>query len=309
MAVIETAPGARRRRREAVADGSFVSRHDMGRARTRVTVRIVQVIVFAGVLIAGAGPLLWLLFASLNSTQDVLRDPLGVWLHADQWGNYLEAWTQVDVSRYLGNTVIVAVGAWIANLAVSVLGGYVIAVLRPKWGTLLSGAILATLFLPSVVSLVPLYLTVIDLPPFGISLQNTYWAVWLPAAANAFGVLIVSSFFRALPRDLMEAAQLDGAGTLRVLWYVVLPLSKPILGVVSLLAIVAAWKDYLWPSLVLTDTSLQPISVALPIVQKTSELSVFLAALFLATIVPVVLFLIFQRQFLASVSLSSGMKD
>jgi multiple sugar transport system permease protein len=307
MAVVETAPRARRR--EAVADGSFVSRHDMGRPGTRVTVRVVQVLVFAGVLVAGAGPLLWLLFASLNSTQDVLRDPLDVWLHADKWGNYLEAWSQVDVSRYLGNTVVVAVGAWIANLAVSVLGGYVIAVLRPKWGNLLSGAILATLFLPSVVSLVPLYLTVIDLPPFGISLQNTYWAVWLPAAANAFGVLIVSSFFRALPRDLMEAAQLDGAGTLRVLWYVVLPLSKPILGVVSLLAIVAAWKDYLWPSLVLTDTSLQPISVALPIVQKTSELSVFLAALFLATIVPVVLFLIFQRQFLASVSLSSGMKD
>ncbi|MCI0156394.1 carbohydrate ABC transporter permease [Leifsonia shinshuensis] len=309
MAVVETTRGTRRRRRESVAEGSFVSRHDLGRTRTRVTVRVVQVLVFAGVVVAGAGPLLWLLFASLNSTQDVLRDPLGVWLHAGQWGNYLQAWNQVDVSRYLGNTVVVAVGAWIANLAVSVLGGYVIAVLRPKWGNVLSGAILATLFLPSVVSLVPLYLTVIDLPPFGISLQNTYWAVWLPAAANAFGVLVVSTFFRALPRDLMEAAQLDGAGTLRVLWYVILPLSKPILGVVSLLAIVAAWKDYLWPSLVLTDTSLQPISVALPIVQKTSELSVFLAALFLATIVPVVLFLIFQRQFLASVSLSSGMKD
>lgn len=309
MAVVETTRGTRRRRREPVAEGSFVSRHDLGRTRTRVTVRVVQVLVFVGVLVAGAGPLLWLLFASLNSTQDVLRDPLGVWLHAGQWGNYLQAWNQVDVSRYLGNTVVVAVGAWIANLAVSVLGGYVIAVLRPKWGNLLSGAILATLFLPSVVSLVPLYLTVIDLPPFGISLQNTYWAVWLPAAANAFGVLVVSTFFRALPRDLMEAAQLDGAGTLRVLCYVVLPLSRPILGVVSLLAIVAAWKDYLWPSLVLTDTSLQPISVALPIVQKTSELSVFLAALFLATIVPVVLFLIFQRQFLASVSLSSGMKD
>ena len=161
----------------------------------------------------------------------------------------------------------------------------------------------------AVTAVLPLYLTVLDLPPFGLNLQNTFWAVWLPAGANAFSVLIMVSFFRSLPRELIEAARLDGAGDLRMLWTIVLPLSRPILGVVALLAIIAAWKDFLWPSLVLANSAVQPISVALPIVGKVTDLSVFLAALFLATIVSVLLFLVFQRQILAGVGASAGLKD
>ena len=288
---------------------ALVSRHDLSRPRTRAVVRLVHALVFVGVIVAGVGPLAWLAFASLNTTQEVLRDPFGVWLHADEWGNYAAAFGAVDIGKYLLNTVAVAVGSCVANLVVACSAAYVIAILRPRWAGVLSGAILATLFLPGVVSLVPLYLTVLDVPPFGISLQNTYWAVWLPAAANAFSILIMVGFFRAMPRELIEAARIDGVGNLRMLWYIVLPLSRPILGVVALLAIIAAWKDYLWPSLVLASSEVQPISVALPLVGKTTELSIFLAALFLATIIPVALFLVFQRQILSGVGATSGLKD
>ncbi|MGX5682614.1 carbohydrate ABC transporter permease [Schumannella luteola] len=287
----------------------LLSRHDLRRPGTSILVRTIHVLVLVGVVIAGAGPLAWLAFASLNTTQEVLRDPFAVWFHADEWSNYTAAFGTIDIGRYLLNTVVFAVGACIANLIVSTSAAYVIAVLRPRWGGVLSGAILATLFLPGIVSLVPLYLTVLDLPPFGVNLQNTYWAAWLPAAANAFSILIMVGFFRSLPRELIEAARLDGAGNLRMLWSIVLPLSRPILGVVALLSIIAAWKDYLWPSLVLADASVQPISVALPIVGKITDLSVFLAALFLATIVPVVLFMVFSKQILSGVGASSGLKD
>ena len=292
-----------------MSDRTLLSAHDLRPLPTRVGVRLVQGAVLLGVLVAGAGPLLWLAFASLNTTQEVLRDPFGVFLRADEWGNVAQAWNVVDVDRYLANTVIVAVGSCLMNLLVSSSAAYVIAILRPRWAMLLSGGILATLFLPGIVSLVPLYLTVLDLPPFGLNLQNTFWAVWLPAGANAFSVLIMVSFFRSLPRELIEAARLDGAGDLRMLGTIVLPLSRPILGVVALLAIIAAWKDYLWPSLVLANSAVQPISVALPIVGRVTDLSVFLAALFLATIVPVLLFLAFQRQILAGVGASAGLKD
>lgn len=287
----------------------LISRHDLIRPGTRLLVRAVHAAVIVGVIVAGAGPLVWLAFASLNTTQEILRDPFAVWFHADEWTNYSEAFGTVDIGKYLVNTVIFAVGACIANLVVSCSAAYVIAILKPRWAGILSAAILATLFLPGIVSLVPLYLTVLDLPPFGINLQNTYWAVWLPAAANAFSILIMVGFFRSIPRELIEAARIDGVGNLRMLWYVVLPLSRPILGVVALLAIIAAWKDYLWPSLVLADASVQPISVALPLVGKVTDLSIFLAALFLATIVPVVLFLAFSKQILSGVGATSGLKD
>lgn len=288
---------------------TLISIHDMGRPGTRLVVRLVHVLVFAGIVIAGAGPLVWLAFASLNTTQEVLRDPFSVWLRADEWGNYADAFGTVDVGRYLVNTIIVALGSGVANLLVACTAAYVIAILRPRWGGILNGAILATLFVPGVVSLVPLYLTILDLPPFGVSLQNTYWAVWLPAAANAFSILIMVGFFRSMPRELIEAARIDGVGNLRMLWSIVLPLSRPILGVTALLAIIGAWKDFLWPSLVLADSRVQPISVALPLVGKVTDLSVFLAALVIATAIPIALFMLFQKQILAGVGMTSGLKD
>lgn len=109
--------------------------------------------------------------------------------------------------------------------------------------------------------------------------------------------------------ELIEAAELDGAGPLRALWAVVLPLARPILGVVALLAAIGAWKDYLWPSLVLTDPSLRPISVALPMLERTNELTTFFAILVVASLVPIALFLVFQRPLLANAGFTAGLKD
>lgn len=272
-------------------------------------VRIVHLLVLFGVAVAGLGPLLWLAAASLGTTQEVLSDPLGVFFRMDEWGNYVDAFRGVDTGRLLWNTGLVALGSAVANVVVAISAAYVIAVLRPRWAPVLAGAILATVFLPGIVSLVPLYLTVLDLFGTGISLQNTFWAVWLPAAANAFSVLLVAGYLRGLPSELIEAAEIDGAGPLRTLWSIVIPLTKPILGVVALLAAIGAWKDYLWPSLVLTDPQMRPISVALPIIERTADMSTFFAVLVVASLVPIVLFLIFQRPLLASAGFSAGMKD
>jgi multiple sugar transport system permease protein len=161
---------------------------------------------------------------------------------------------------------------------------------------------------PAVVLLVPLYLTILHPPLVGASMINTYWAVWLPAGASAFNVLLVMRFFDSLPREVFEAAQTDGAGTFRLFWSVVLPMSKPIIGVVSVFAINAAWSDFLWPNLVLTDISVQPLSVRLPQIQSSTDLGVYLAALAIATLIPVVIFLIFQRTFLRGGGLGGAVK-
>lgn len=279
------------------------------RRRVIWTLRIVHAVVLVGLAVAGLGPLLWLVAASLGETGDVLRDPLGVFGRMTEWQHYVDAFQGVDTARLLGNTLIMAAGTAIVSVVVSLSAGYVIAIMRPRWAPLLSGGILATIFLPAIVSFVPLYLTIVDLFGTGVSLQNTFWAVWLPAGANAFAVLLVTGYLRSIPRELIEAAEVDGAGTLRILVSVVLPLSRPILGVVALLAAIGAWKDYLWPSLVLTDPKLRPISVALPVLERTNDLTTFFAILVVSAIVPIGLFLVFQRPLLASAGLSAGMKD
>ena len=125
-------------------------------------------------------------------------------------------------------------------------------------------ALLTTLFVPSVVLLVPLYIEVVHPPLIHHSFVNSYWAIWLPEAASAFNVVLMKRFFDNLPREIFEAARIDGCGPVRLFVSIVLPMSRPILGVVSIFAVLASWKDYLWPLLILGDTSLQPLSVRLP---------------------------------------------
>jgi len=252
--------------------------------------------------------MLWLAKAAITPTVDTLRSPLALWPHGVKFSNLSAAWNDVHLSLYFWNTVVIAAGSWVVQMIVATTGGYVLSVLRPRYASALNALVLATLFVPAVVLLVPLYLTILDTPLIHRNLINTYWAVWLPAGANAFNVVLVKRFFDNLPREIFEAARMDGAGPFRLFWSIVLPLSRPILGVVSVFAVIAAWKDFLWPLLVLTDPALQPLSVRLPTLAASTELGVFLAALFISTAFPIVLFLAFQRVFLRSAGLGGAVK-
>jgi multiple sugar transport system permease protein len=292
---------------ESMADRGILSDFDRKKRSVRVTMTLVHVFLFGGLVLAGLGPLLWLAKAAVTPTQDSISTPLLLWPNGIDWANLQAAWVEVEVGKYFLNTLVIAGGAWLFSLFIATTGGYVLSVLRPRYAPILNGAVLATLFIPSVVLLVPLYLTVVR-PVIGTSLLNNYLAVWLPAAANAFNILLVKRFFDSLPREVFEAARTDGAGPFRLFWSIVLPMSRPILGVVSVFAIIASFKDYLWPSLVLPDPAVQPLGVRLPAIDSQTELDVFLAALAIATIVPVVLFLLFQRVFLRSAGLGGAVK-
>jgi multiple sugar transport system permease protein len=286
----------------------ILSSSDWRRPGVRRTARSVHVLLLAVLVTVGLGPMLWLAKAAVTPTQDTLREPLALWPHGIDWANLSTAWSRVEIDKYFLNTVVLAAGSWFVQLLVATTAGYALSVLRPRYGKALTAIVLATLFVPSVVLLVPLYLTIVDPPLLKTSLINTFWAVWLPAGANAFNILIVQRFFDNLPREVFEAARVDGAGPYRMFWSVVLPMSRPILGVVSVFAIIAAWKDFLWPLLVLPDPDLQPLSVRLPALQKFVELDVFLAALAISTVIPVALFAVFQRLFLKSNALSGAVK-
>ncbi|MET3803232.1 multiple sugar transport system permease protein [Nakamurella sp. UYEF19] len=274
----------------------------------RYALRTVQGLVLVALIVSGAGPLLWLVKSSISSSADIVTRPMSL-LPTDgfQFSNITEAWTRAQVGRYLLNTAVMAMGSLLVTLIVCLTTAYVLSALRPKWGPVLDGAIMITLFVPGVIALVPLYLTVVDMPILHTSLLGNYLAIWLPAGANAFIILVVKRFFDALPRELFEAARVDGAGSLQIFVSVVLPMSRPIIGVISLLSVIASWKDFLWPMLVLNPEQ-QPISVGLANVAKNSPINVQVASLLLAVLVPVFLFLIFQRHFLNAAGLAGGVK-
>ncbi|GAA2959259.1 carbohydrate ABC transporter permease [Microbacterium schleiferi] len=305
---INTLTRSRRQRRSVDDDRTNVSELDRSRRGVRVAMRILTILVIAGLLIVSFGPLLWLFKAALSTSQDILREPFQWWPSGIQWENLPQAWTQIRIGQYLLNTVWMAAGCWFFGLLVALTGGYGISILRPRYAKYVNFAVLATLFIPGVVSLISLYVTILDVPLIGVNLVNTYWAVWLPTAASAFNVLLVARFFDRLPKDVFEAARIDGAGVFRVFWSIVLPMSRPIIGVVSLLTIVGSWKEFLWPLLVLPSSDVQPLSVGLYRVSETAPTNLLMAGMFISVIIPVALFLAFQRQFLRSAGQAGAIK-
>jgi multiple sugar transport system permease protein len=286
----------------------LVSPADWRSRRVRLTLRVIQGATLVFLLIFGLGPLLWLAKSSVTPTQDTLRTPMALWPHGFDLSYFVTAWTTTHIDRYFLNTVWIAAGSWLVQIVVATTAGYALSILRPRFARVMTGMVLATLFVPSIVLLVPLYLTVVDVPILHIRMIDSFWAVWLPAGANAFNVVLMKRFFDNLPHEIFEAARVDGAGPLRMFWSIVLPLSKPIIGVVSVFAVIGTWKDYLWPLLVLRNPNIQPLSVRLPTLQPAIELNLFLAALAIATVIPVALFLVFQRMFLRGGGLGGAVK-
>jgi multiple sugar transport system permease protein len=298
----------RRRQRAVLNTPGLISRTDWLRPEVKWTVGSVQALLFLLLVVIGLGPLLWLAKSAISPTLDTLTNPMALFPHGATWSNVRDAWTRVDIGLYFWNTVVLAIGAWFSQIVVATTGGFVLSVLRPKYARLITGLLLSTLFVPAVVLIVPLYLEIVHPPLINHSFIDSYWAIWLPAGASAFNVILIKRFFDNLPRELFEAARIDGAGPFRLFVSVVLPLSKPILGVVSIFAILATWRDFLWPFLVLTNPDRQPLSVRLPSIQAQTQLGTFLAALFIASLVPIIGFLIFQRSFLRGTGLGGAIK-
>ncbi|CAK7286014.1 MULTISPECIES: carbohydrate ABC transporter permease [Streptomyces] len=266
------------------------------------TVFTAVVVLFA---LAFLFPVYWMVTGAMKSPDEVARTPPT--LLPEHWhtGAYTDAWDLMQLPQHLWNTVVQAAGAWALQLVFCTAAAYALSKLRPAFGKVILGGILATLMVPAQALVVPKYLTVADLPLLHTSLLNDPLAIWLPAVANAFNLYLLKRFFDQLPRDVLEAAEIDGAGKLRTLWSVVLPMSRPVLGVVSIFALVAVWQDFLWPLMVFSDTDKQPISVALVQLSQNIQLTVLLAAMVIAGIPMVALFLVFQRHIIAGISAGS----
>lgn len=203
-------------------------------------------------------PLVWMFLSSLKSNEEIARFP-PTWLPESwAWGNYGAALAAAPFGRFFLNSLFVAGAATIGVLATSSLAGYAFSHVTFRGRTPLFALLVATLAIPNEVTIIPAYLVMRTL-----GWVDTYYALIVPSLASVFGIFLLRQAFAALPRDLLEAAQLDGCGHLRYLIEVVLPLNRAALASLALLTFLGQWNAYLWPLLVTNREELRTVQIGL----------------------------------------------
>nr|WP_296064180.1 carbohydrate ABC transporter permease [uncultured Actinoplanes sp.] len=284
---------------------TLISSAQLQRGRGKVIYWTLLTVVVVGFSLVFLGPLYWMVTGALKSGQEIAQTPPTLFPKDPQLQNYRDAWHNLDLAKLMFNTFYYAAGAVFFQLVFDTAAAYALSKLRPIFGNVILGAMLATLMIPAMVLIVPQYVTAIDLPFVHVSLLDSPWAIWLPLVANAFNIFLLKRFFDSIPEDLMAAAMMDGASPLRTLWSIVLPMSRPILGVVSIFAVTAVWKDFLWPKLVMPSPETRTLSVGIYAFAGGTPMNVVIAASVIAAIPTVIIFLLFQRNIMSGLTTGS----
>ncbi|HLO29568.1 MAG TPA: carbohydrate ABC transporter permease [Anaerolineales bacterium] len=235
-------------------------------------------------------PFLFSFTAGLQNSIDVVKPGLHLWPAKPLWANYLDVWQRFKLGRLFLNTAIAAGGGVLAQMVVSSLAAYSLSRLNPIGKNVIRAIILITMAVPGLVYLVPRYVVIAKM-----GLVDNFMGLWLPYAASSFMILVLNNAFDQIPKDLYEAAQIDGASDMRMFLSITVPLSSSVLLVLGLFAFIGFWGDFLWPFLVLRDSSLQTISVRLHTLARGFGLNLFMAASFIAMIPPSLAAFFLQR--------------
>jgi len=253
-------------------------------------------------------PFAWVLTTSLKTNSDTLTNPTAFLPSIPQWGNYPAVINTLDFWRETFNSLVMALGVTLGQVILAALAGYAFARLKFFGRDMLFLLILATLIIPFEVLFVPIYLM---LSGWGGWL-DTFNALIIPSLASPFAIFVFRQFFITIPKELDEAAMIDGAGYYRTFWSVMLPLSGPAVATVSILTFLGEWSTLLKPLVFTSSPSLYTLQQGLAITLNRGanlvpNLAYLMAGVVLASIVPVVMFLLGQKYFVRSVA-STGLK-
>jgi ABC-type glycerol-3-phosphate transport system permease component len=267
---------------------------------------LLYLILIAGALLA-VFPLFWMLTNSLMTLGETINRQ---WLpNIAQFDNYAQAWTEAEFSKYFLNSVLITGTTLIGLLLTSILAGYAFARVHFRGRELLFSILLSTLMIPETVTLLPNFLLIRgDIVPWG-SWLNTLPALTVPFMANIFSIFLLRQFFRQIPSDLWDAARMDGAGHLRFLFQIVLPLSKAPVMTVALFNFISSWNAFVWPLLVTTRDTLRPLMVGLWtfVNESGNETQLLMAGAVISMIPILILYFVTQRYFIEGIA-TSGLK-
>jgi ABC-type glycerol-3-phosphate transport system permease component len=266
------------------------------------------------VLLVGAvsfvAPFYWMLATSLKGPQDLFRSPPTWWPEAPTLSNYPEAWGTVPFPRYFLNTVLVA-GSIVAGVVItSALSAFAFAFLRFRGREGLFDAFLSTMMVPEPVYIISSYILLYHLPGGGSDgWVNDYAALIVPWVAHVFSIFLLRQHFLSFPRDLVDAAVVDGCGPLRFLFTMVLPLSRAAVTTVCLFTFINTWNSFLWPLVMAHSDSIRPIQVGLAYFaqQQGTEHGLMMAAAMFSIAPLLVVYFFAQRQIIESLT-HAGLK-
>ncbi|MDQ6739334.1 MAG: carbohydrate ABC transporter permease [Actinomycetota bacterium] len=273
--------------------------------RRGVWLRAVLFLILAAVAVAMVFPFVWMVLTALKPERNIVTFPPRLWPPIWTLENFTNIWQRVPFGRFFLNSVLFAGGVTIVSLFLDSLTAYALARLRFPGRDLIFLIVLIALMIPFQVMFIPLFVTVHD---FG--LLNTYAGLIIPRATNAFGIFMLRQFFLTLPRELDEAARIDGAGEFYIYSRLILPLSVPGLATLAVFHFMYNWNDFLWPLLITSSTDMRtlPAGLALFMGQHVVEYGVIMAGATLALAPLFVAFLFAQKYFVAGIALS-GIKE
>ncbi len=258
--------------------------------------------------LAAGFPFAWMLLASFMTRGESLRR---VFLPASlQWANYLKAWQEADFGLYFENSLIIAIVQVSGTLLFSLLAAYPLARIEFRGRDAVFAGVLATLMIPETVTIVPNFLTVTWLHrnmPF--AWLNNWPAMTIPFMASAFSIFLLRQFMRGIPNELWDSARIDGAGHVRFLFQILLPLCRAPLLTVGMFTYIGSWNALAWPLLVTNTPDWRPISVGLQqfVSEAGAEVHLQMAGAVIATVPVLLAYFLIQREFTEGISMS-GLK-
>jgi multiple sugar transport system permease protein len=290
----------------AQAKTGFRTSVDFDSPRERLTWGKLALVVALGlVAVAFVFPFVWMVLTSLKTEGDIFHYPPTLLPTVWTLDAYIDIWQRAPMARFFVNSVMFAGGVTIVSLFLDSLAAYAFSRLNFPGRNLLFFFVLIALMLPFQVTFIPLYVTVQQL-----GLINSFGGLIIPRATNAFGIFMLRQFFNSLPRELDEAARLDGAGEFYIYSRIILPLSGPALATLTIFHFMYNWNDFLWPLLITKSTEMYtlPAGLALFMGQHVVEYALMMAGATLALLPLFIAFLFAQRYFVQGIALS-GLKE
>src|SRR4051794_34178415 len=270
------------------------------KVRSRVTSVISQVLLSL-VAVLFLVPIIWMVLSALKPSAEVFTVPPKLFGSSIMFSNFAEAWNYLPFGRFILNTVFVAAVGTLITLIASAMSAYAFARLNFRFRGGLFVLYLSTLIVPQEVIVIPMFLVMKDL-----EWVNSYKALILPWAFTAFGTFLLRQFFLTVPRELEEAAKLDGCGHLRILSRIFVPISAPAFAVLAVFTFIGYWNSFLWPLIIINDTDKMtiPLGLQLFLGQQGQRWELLMAASTIAMIPTILLVLALQKYLVKGIALS-----
>ncbi|GAB3874121.1 carbohydrate ABC transporter permease [Terrabacter terrigena] len=256
-------------------------------------------------LLAVIAPFVWMVLGSFKGEGELRQVP-PTWLpESASLDNYTQLFDKLSFGQFFTNSIVVAVVVTAGNLVFCSMLGYALAMLDFKGKKLIFTAVMTTLMIPGVVTFVPLFVLVAN-----AGLIDTLPGLFLPFLVSPFGVFLMRQFILGLPKDLLDAGRVDGAGELRIFWKIILPLCGPALATLGILTFLGSWNNFLWPLVVAQSEDRYTLPVALALYstgQNSTNYGLLLAGATVVIVPILVVFLIFQKRFIEGIA-TTGLK-